>query len=92
MEHAHKPAKKPELSFTYHEKVAIGKVAAANYHRMKPICDGVSPPKKQFDGLQRLYPDEPIWRCQEWTNEAVDALVAAACWSSALLTIERRSY
>jgi hypothetical protein len=32
--------------------------------------------KKQFEGPRRLYPGEPIRRCQEWTKEAVETLAA----------------
>jgi hypothetical protein len=76
MTHGHKPGKRPEESATYQGKVLIGKVSVANYSRIKPICDAIPPPKKQFEGPRRLYPGEPIRRCQEWTKEAVEALAA----------------
>lgn len=77
MTHGHKDAKKPEESATYQEKVLIGKVSSANFHRIKLICDSIPPPKKQFEGPRRLYPREPIRRCQEWTKEAIEALYGA---------------
>ena len=77
MKHNDKPAKKPEESGTYQSKVVIGKVATADFARIKPTCESIPPPKKQFEGPRRLYPNEPLRRCQEWTQEAINALVNA---------------
>jgi hypothetical protein len=77
MIHNDKPAKKPEESATYQSKEFIGKVAAADFVRIKPTCESVPAPRKQFEGPRRLYPNEPLRRCQEWTQEAVNALVSA---------------
>lgn len=74
MIHRDTEAKKPELSVTFQEKVLIGKIVAANFHQIKPICESVPAPKKQFDGAQRICPEEPSRRCQEWTKEAINAL------------------
>lgn len=41
------------------------------------LCSHVPPPKKQFEGARRLFPQEPIRRCQEWTAEAIQSLVEA---------------
>ncbi|KAL3443695.1 hypothetical protein BJX65DRAFT_311669 [Aspergillus insuetus] len=70
-------AEKPEDWVDYQDKIYVGKVSVANYSQIQPICDAILPPKKQFDGPRRLYPTEPIRRCQEWTQEAIEALVAA---------------
>jgi hypothetical protein len=77
MKHNDKPAKKPEESGTYQSKEVIGRVAAADFTRIKPTCESIPAPKKQFEGPRRLYPNEPLRRCQEWTQEAVNALVNA---------------
>ncbi|KAL2861623.1 hypothetical protein BJX68DRAFT_260435 [Aspergillus pseudodeflectus] len=77
MTHGHRPAEKPEEWIDYQGKIYIGRVSTANYSRIQPICDAILPPKKQFEGPRRLYPAEPIRRCQEWTQEAIDALVTA---------------
>ncbi|KAE8349732.1 hypothetical protein BDV28DRAFT_140578 [Aspergillus coremiiformis] len=77
MKHNDKPDKKPEESGTYQSKVAIGKVATADFARIKPTCESIPVPKKQFEGPRRLYPKEPLRRCQEWTQEAINALVNA---------------
>ncbi|EGE00898.1 hypothetical protein TESG_08193 [Trichophyton tonsurans CBS 112818] len=69
-----KPAKEPESSATFVGKEKIGTVTHANYPRIKDICASITPPKKQFQGPKRLYPKEPLRRCQEWTRETVDAL------------------
>lgn len=74
MMHGHKSGKKPEESNTYISKQQIGTVTIANYERIESILNAIQPPKKQFDGPRRLYPTEPIRRCQEWTAEAVQAL------------------
>ncbi|KAG5290953.1 hypothetical protein I7I50_00866 [Histoplasma capsulatum G186AR] len=70
-----KPGKKPEESASFQSKVFVGKVSAANFSRVKAICEDIPAPKKQFEGPRRLYPEEPIRRCQEWTTEALEALV-----------------
>ncbi|EPS28893.1 hypothetical protein POX_f07965 [Penicillium oxalicum] len=77
MKYDHKPSKKPEESGTYQSKIAIGTVATADFARIKPTCESIPAPKKQFEGARRLYPKEPLRRCQEWTQEAIDALVQA---------------
>lgn len=77
MKHNDKPAKKPEESGTYQNKITIGTVATADFARIKPTCESIPAPKKQFEGPRRLYPKEPLRRCQEWTQEAIDALVKA---------------
>lgn len=78
MRHDNKPGKKPEESTSYQSKTFIGTVAVANFSRIKPICESVPAPKKQFEGAQRLYPGEPLRRCQEWTAEAINALSNAS--------------
>ena len=56
-------------------KVAIGTVAENHYpHKFREICLSVGAPKKQFDGPKRLFPHEPLRRCQEWTADAIRAL------------------
>lgn len=65
---------KPEESGTYQSKIAIGTVAPGDFARIKPTCESIPAPKKQFEGPRRLYPNEPLRRCQEWTQETIDAL------------------
>lgn len=77
MKHEDKPAKKPEDSATYQSKELIGNVTAADFARIKSTCESIPPPKKQFEGPRRLYPKEPLRRCQEWTQEAIQTLVNA---------------
>ncbi|KZF20227.1 hypothetical protein L228DRAFT_249908 [Xylona heveae TC161] len=71
------PTKKPEDSITYKAKVLIGKVSEFDYPRMRDVCEMIPPPKKQFQGSRRLFPNEPLRRCQEWTAEAIQALLDA---------------
>ncbi|OAQ96624.1 hypothetical protein LLEC1_06930 [Akanthomyces lecanii] len=66
---------RPETSLHFFRKDYLGWVAAEDLHRVEQACAGIPPPKKQFDGPRRLFPDEPLRRCQEWTREAIDALV-----------------
>ncbi|KKZ63732.1 hypothetical protein EMCG_01966 [[Emmonsia] crescens] len=70
-----KPCKKPEESASFQSKDFVGKVSAVNFSRIKGICETIPAPKKQFEGPRRLYPQEPIRRCQEWTTEVIEALV-----------------
>ncbi|KAL2835594.1 hypothetical protein BJY01DRAFT_252506 [Aspergillus pseudoustus] len=77
MEYDDKPAERPDESATFQGKVYIGKVSVANYPRIKAICTAIPAPKKQFEGPHCLFPGEPLRRCQEWTKEAIDALLAA---------------
>lgn len=74
MRYETKPGKKPEDDPAFISKESLGVVAEANYERLKDICGRVPPPKKQFQGAKRLFPGEPLRRCQEWAREAVDAL------------------
>lgn len=79
----------PEEDPSFIDKVVIGIVDAtatttstatvtAMLESIRSILRGnVPPPKKQFDGPRRLFPQEPIRRCQEWTAEAINALVEA---------------
>lgn len=69
-----KKAKRPEDSNSFVEKTFLGIVSTRNYYHMVETCGKIPPPKKQFNGGKRLYPKEPLRRCQEWTDEAVQAL------------------
>ncbi|KAK2735810.1 hypothetical protein FQN55_001992 [Onygenales sp. PD_40] len=72
-----KPGEPPEQQPTFQGKKLIGTVPKENEKAFKDVCLGLEPPKKQFDGPKRLYPGEPIRRCQEWTTEAIRALVSS---------------
>ncbi|PGG97888.1 hypothetical protein AJ79_09060 [Helicocarpus griseus UAMH5409] len=72
-----KPVRKPDESATFVSKERIGSVTHDNYPRVLTTCENIPPPKKQFQGPKRLYPDEPLRRCQEWTAEAIQALIDA---------------
>ncbi|KAH7333397.1 hypothetical protein BKA65DRAFT_43976 [Rhexocercosporidium sp. MPI-PUGE-AT-0058] len=68
MIHEHKKAKQPEMSSSFGGlKQLIGTVTLNNYVHIRSVVNGVPPPKK-------IYPNEPLRRCQEWTNEAIQAL------------------
>ncbi|PGH00010.1 hypothetical protein AJ80_09247 [Polytolypa hystricis UAMH7299] len=80
-----KPGIPPEKDPTFSGKSLIGTVLISDYERsFKNICFSVEPPKKQFDGPRRLYPHQPIRRCQEWTVETIQALVVGRCESPTL--------
>ncbi|OAL74792.1 hypothetical protein A7D00_0386 [Trichophyton violaceum] len=72
-----RPEGQPEASSSFIDKQEIGAVTHANYYRIQEICEGIPPPRKQFEGEKRLYPKEPIRRCQEWMAEAIQALKEA---------------
>lgn len=65
----------PEKSPVFADKKLIGTVSHADYPRFLAVCQTIPVPKKQFDGAKRLYPKEPLRRCQEWAKEAIEALV-----------------
>ncbi|EAS30404.2 uncharacterized protein CIMG_05883 [Coccidioides immitis RS] len=68
----------PEHDPSFLGKVLIGTVEAAMHpDTFRRVCYSVSPPTKQFEGPHRLFPQEPIRRCQEWTSETIDALTDA---------------
>lgn len=71
-----KRGNRPEDSNSFVEKTFLGLVSVNNYHHIEEICRTIPPPKKQFDGPRRLYPREPLRRCQEWTNEAIQILIS----------------
>ncbi|KAH6634446.1 hypothetical protein B0J18DRAFT_19961 [Chaetomium sp. MPI-SDFR-AT-0129] len=47
------------------------------FRRVEAVCLTIPPPKKQYNLMKRLYPDEPIRHCQHWIQEAKEALFAA---------------
>lgn len=56
-------------------KLKIGSVSQNDFpDTFRNVCLSVEPPKKQFDGPKRLFPREPLRRCQEWTADAKKAL------------------
>jgi hypothetical protein len=67
-------AEPPEELPGFCAKEKLGVVAVAEYGRVLGICEGVPVPKKQFQGAKRLYPLEPLRRCQEWVREATGEL------------------
>lgn len=73
----HKTTEEPEKSPVFANKEHIGTVSHADFPRILAVCQTIPVPKKQFDGAKRLYPKEPLRRCQEWAREAIDALVDA---------------
>ncbi|KAF1956560.1 hypothetical protein CC80DRAFT_593303 [Byssothecium circinans] len=74
----HRESKAPEESPTFISKEHIGTILKTDFDRVQTVVEEVEPPKKQFDKGKRLYPREPLRRCQEWTAEAVQALRDAA--------------
>ncbi|KAM3526954.1 hypothetical protein MY4038_006570 [Beauveria bassiana] len=68
--------RRPENSASFVEKTYLGWVSADNLRHIGETCSTIPPPKKQFEGPKRLYPKEPLRRCQEWTNETISALIA----------------
>ncbi|KAG6092773.1 hypothetical protein E4U30_004957 [Claviceps sp. LM220 group G6] len=70
----HKQGKKPDDASSFIKKTHLGWVTIDKYPFVERICRSVPPPKKQFEVQRRLFPREPLRRCQEWTDEAVEAL------------------
>lgn len=74
MEYETKTSKQPEESATFQEKTLLGTVTAADYQSIDSVCRSIPAPPKQFEGAKRLYPQQPLRRCQEWTADAIEAL------------------
>lgn len=75
MEFEQKTTGKPEDSPVFADKKLLGAVSESDYPRFITVCKSIPVPKKQFDGAKRLYPKEPLRCCQEWSAEAIQALV-----------------
>ncbi|KAI1880281.1 hypothetical protein JX265_001902 [Neoarthrinium moseri] len=71
MAYEHRPAREDDISLG---RRLLGTVEHSDLERFELICQGVPPPRKQFDGPRRMYPREPLRRCQEWVKDALDAL------------------
>lgn len=70
-----KATEEPEKSPVFAEKKRIRTFSKDDHPRFVAIHQNIPAPKKQFKGARRLYPKEPLRRCQDWAEEAVDALV-----------------
>lgn len=77
MQHEVKAEVAPKLSQDGIDQTLIGVIATTDLDKLKEICRSIPPPKKQFEGPRRLYPNETLYRCQEWTRDAIKALQAA---------------
>lgn len=58
-------------------KHKIGKIESCDLERLIQTCQTLPPPAKQYDGPKRINPGIPLYRCQEWTAEAVQLLIDA---------------
>jgi len=72
----HKPSSPPSDEADYISMTQIGRVRVQEFEngRLKQVVESVEEPKKQFDGTRRLFPQEPLRRCQEWTAEVIARL------------------
>lgn len=78
MDFEHRKEIQPELTESFGGmKELLGVVKREEYGRVKSVVEGVCPPRKQFEGAKRIFPGEPLRRCQEWTGEAMGALRGA---------------
>lgn len=83
MRYEYKESKKPETSASFSSKKTLGQVAATDWDRIGELCSKIPPPKKQFQGSKRLFPKEPLRRCQDWTQEAIHSLTSAGVLQTA---------
>ena len=75
MRYVSKRAKQPESSASFSTKHNIGTVCLTDYHRIDSLCQTVDPPARQMRlNGQKLYPNQPLRRCQEWTAETIALL------------------
>ena len=70
----HRIDENPEEAPDFVSKEYLGVVTEADYQRVQSTVERIDPPKKQFEGGHRLYPKEPLRRCQEWTRDAIELL------------------
>ncbi|KAI7464773.1 hypothetical protein KC351_g15299 [Hortaea werneckii] len=63
-----------EDSLSYQAMTRLGVVDISDFERFQQVCATLPAPKKQFQLSRRLYPDEPLRTCQEWTKEVIDDL------------------
>lgn len=68
---------RPEDSPSFEEKTYLGSIVADRFHMVESICLSIQPPKKQWDGPRRLYPDQPLRQSREWVNEVIAAFIAS---------------
>ncbi|KAF1363113.1 hypothetical protein EJ07DRAFT_163025 [Lizonia empirigonia] len=61
-------------SASFVAKSRIGTISEVDFARVQSVIEKILPPPKQFNGPKRISPSEPLRRCQEWTNEAIQAL------------------
>lgn len=64
----------PEESNAGKEKTKLGTVKKDEVEKLKQICSELPPPSKQFNGRKRIDPSKDLYRCQEWTKEAIQRL------------------
>jgi hypothetical protein len=71
-----KKGKRPEDSDTapFISKTLTGTVSSEKYPEIATVCASLPPPHKQYNGIKKINPSEPVRICQEWTADAVKAL------------------
>ena len=67
----------PEEDHEGKEKIKIGTITQIDLERLKQICSQLPAPSRLFNGPRRIDPDGPLYRCQEWTREAIQYLKTA---------------
>lgn len=72
----HKQSSIPLDEADFLSMTQIGCVSVQGFEkgRMKQVVESVEEPKKQFEGARRLFPREPLRRCQEWMAEVIARL------------------
>lgn len=74
MKYESKSGRKPDESASFVSKSSIGTISAEDISRVDSVCQRIPPPCKQFNGPKRINPNVPLRRCQEWTQEVIQAL------------------
>ncbi|KAK0103861.1 hypothetical protein ONS96_004970 [Cadophora gregata f. sp. sojae] len=72
----HKPAPPPSAEVDFISMAQIGSIGVEAFEngRVQEVVETVPEPKRQFDGPKRLFPQEPVRRCQEWMVDVVHTL------------------
>ncbi|KAF1346563.1 hypothetical protein BDV97DRAFT_300568 [Delphinella strobiligena] len=83
MTYESKPWPKPEDYPAFRHKELLGLVSTTSFSKIGEVCAAIPPPEKQYEGRKKLRPEKPLWNCQDWTTDAVAALIAAGVLTEA---------
>lgn len=72
-----KSAVNPLFSYGGKDRKRVGTITRHALQKLIQICRNLLPPAKQLERGEMINPDVPLYRCQEWTADAIQCLVNA---------------